>query len=325
MTCVSNDIAALILMLLVMDWTHRLRIRQLSVLVTLYESRSMTAAAREVGMSQPGLSKWLAELEANLGAKLFSRTTRGLHPTAVCNAFVVHARAVLGEMERSRAMVALIAQGAAASLAIGTTPPAATTLLPLAVHAFRAAHPKVHLFIQENTLEVLLPQLRFGRLDFVVQRIEQPILDPSIRYDLLYQEEIRVVVGRRHPLARKRAVDWQAIGKSAWIGPALGSPLRVELEHELALAGQAAPRYEVETSSILVIVSLLQEGTLVAAMSSRMAEYFHAAEQVSILPLRYQRRSAIGVLRLRDSQATVYKQAFFDTLKSAGADIASAS
>jgi DNA-binding transcriptional LysR family regulator len=221
-------------------------------------------------------------------------------------------------------MVALIAQGAAASVAIGTTPPAATTLLPRAVHSFRAAHPTVHLLIQENTLEVLLPLLRFGRLDFVVQRIEQPMLDPSIRYDLLYQEEIRVVVGRRHPLARKRTLDWQAIGSSPWIGPALGSPLRVELEHELALAGLAPPRYEVEASSILVIVSLLQEGTLVAAMSSRMAGYFEAAGQVAILPLVYQRRSAIGVLRLRDAQPTVYKHAFFEKLKAAGAEIAAA-
>ncbi|HEX2545763.1 MAG TPA: LysR family transcriptional regulator [Ramlibacter sp.] len=305
-----------------MDWTQRLRIRQLSVLVTLYESRSMTAAASAVGMSQPALSKWLAELEANLGAKLFARTTRGLHPTPVCDAFVIHARAVLGEMERSRSVVELLAQGAVASLAIGTTPPAATMLLPRAVHAFRAAHPKVHLFIQENTLETLLPLLRSGRLDFVVQRIDRPLLDASIRYDLLYQEEIRVVVGRKHPLARKRTVDWEAIGSASWIGPAPGSPLRGELEHELALAGQAPPRYEVETSSILVIVSLLQEGTLVGAMSARMAEYFHDAGQVAILPLAYQRRSGIGVLRLRDAPVTAHRKAFFEVLKQAGREMA---
>ena len=57
-----------------MDWTQRIRVRQLSVLVTLYESRNMTSAAGEVGMSQPALSKWLSELEVELGVKLFART-----------------------------------------------------------------------------------------------------------------------------------------------------------------------------------------------------------------------------------------------------------
>ena len=306
-----------IYVLKVMDWTQRLRIRQLSVLVTLYQARTMTAAAEEVGMTQPALSKWLAELESNIGAKLFSRTTRGLQPTAVCEALVTHARAVLGEMERSRSTVALLAQGAMASIAIGTTPPAAATLLPRAVHAFRAAHPAVHLLVQENPLEILLPQLRFGRLDFIVQRIEEPMLDSSIRYDLLYTEEIRVVVGRKHALAKRRSLTWDAVGSTSWIGPAVGNPLRGELQHELALAGQPAPHFEVETSSILLIVSLLQEGTLVAAMSARMAEYFRDTGQVAILPLEYQRRSSIGVLRLRDAQSTVYKQAFLDILKAA--------
>lgn len=303
-----------------MDWTQRLRIRQLYVLVVLYETRSLTAAARQVGMSQPALSKWLAKLEADVGATLFSRTTRGLHPTPVCDMFVVHARAVLGEMDRSKSVVELLAQGAVASVAVGTTPLTTTNLLPKAVHAFRAQNPKVHLVIRANSLDVLLPQLRVGELDFVLQRIEQPMFDPSFRYDVLYQEEIRVVVGSKHPLARKRTLDWGALASAAWIGPALGSPLRTELEHELALAAQAPPRYEVETSSVLVILSLLQEGTLIAAMAARIADYFQEAGQLRVLPLPYQRRSSVGVLRLRHAQTTPYKTAFFDALKAAVAE-----
>jgi DNA-binding transcriptional LysR family regulator len=298
-----------------MDWTQRIRIRQLSVLVTLYESRNMTAAAAAVGMSQPALSKWLSELEADLGARLFARTTRGFHPTPLCEELIVHARAVVGEMERSKKTVALMANGAASSLVIGTSPPAAPLLLPKAIHSFRALYPDVHLEIFEGPMETLLPQLRSARLDFCVIRIEQPIFEQSIRYDLLYQEAMRVVVGPKHPLAKKRHLDWKDTGNAVWIGPAKGSPLRRELEHEFALAGEPAPRYAIETSSILMLVSLLQEGTFVGAMSARMAEYFRAARQVAVLPLDYQRCSGIGVLRLRNAQPTEYKTAFFDILK----------
>ena len=87
------------------------------------------------------------------------------------------------------------------------------------------------------------------------------------------------------------------------------------LEHEFALAGEPAPRYGIETSSTLMTVSLLQQGSLVAAMSARVAEFFRAAGQVSIVPLKYLRRSGIGVLRLRNAQQTAHKIAFFEALK----------
>jgi DNA-binding transcriptional LysR family regulator len=304
-----------------MDWTQRIRVRQLSVLVTLYESRNMTSAAAEVGMSQPALSKWLAELESELGVKLFARTTRGFQPTPTCEQFIVHARAVVGEMERSKRTVALMANGASSSIVIGTSPPATPSLLPKAVHRFRANHPYVHLEIRESTMEMLVPQLRSARIDFCVIRIEQPMFDQSIRYDLLYQEEMRVVVGLRHELAKKRRLGWKDLRDCEWVAPVTGSPLRRELEHEFALAGEPTPRFCIETSSMLMIASLLREGALIAAMSARMAEYFRSAGQLAILPLNYQRRSSIGVLRLRDAEPTEFKNAFFEALKTAAKEI----
>ncbi len=308
-----------------MDWTQRIRIRQLVVLITLYESRNVTAAAEKVSMSQPALSKWLSELENEVGAQLFSRTSRGFHPTALCEEIIVHARAVIGEMQRTKDTVALMAKGAISSLVVGTTPPATPFLLPRAIHFFRKSHPKVHLEIHENTMANLVPQLQSGRLDFLVVRIEQPKFDQSIRYELLYHEETRVVVGKNHPLAKRRRLEWKDVGGSSWIAPAVGSPLRRELEYELALAGEPSPSYDIETSSFLLIASLLQEGSLIAAMSARMAEYFRATGQVSILPLPYQRRSGIGVLRLRHAQPTVYKRAFFDALKRSAVPLQAAS
>ena len=272
-------------------------------------------------MSQPALSKWLSELESELGVKLFARTTRGFHPTKVCEELVVHARAVVGEMERSKKTVALMAQGATSSIVIGTSPPATPSLLPKAVHRFHASHPHVHLEIRESTMEMLLPQLRSAQIDFCVIRIEQPMFDQSIRYDLLYLEEMRVVVGIQHGLTKERSLDWKDLRGCEWVAPVTGSPLRRELEHEFALAGEPIPRYAIETSSMLMIASLLNEGRLVAAMSARVAEYFRSTGQLAILPLNYQRRSGIGVLRLRDAQPTEYKTAFFEALKTAAKEI----
>ena len=64
-----------------MEWTQRLRMRQLYLLVALYETRNISHTAKQMGVTQPGLSKWLSELEEDLNVKLFKRNSRGLTPT----------------------------------------------------------------------------------------------------------------------------------------------------------------------------------------------------------------------------------------------------
>ncbi len=298
-----------------MKWAHRLRIRQLEVLLVLYGADSVTAAADQIGISQPALSKWLTEIEREIGSKLFIRSSRGFKPTAACEQFLQHARAVIGEMERAETSLELMSSGSIASLAIGTTPPATASLLPEAVHQFREIHPDVHLTLQEGTMENLLPELKAAKLDFLIVRMDSPISDRALRYEPLYQEEIRVVSGATHPLGKRRKVDWADIAGEDWIGPSRTSQLRPELEHELAMAGQPPPHYKIETSSMLAIVRMLGRGTLLAAMSSRMADYFRDSGQICILPLKYRRHSGIGLLSSRNAQTSIYKTAFLNALR----------
>ena len=84
---------------------------------------------------------------------------------------------------------------------------------------------------------------------------------------------------------------------------------------ETALAGQPAPRYRVETGSTLVIVTMLQDGNLVAAMSARLMDYFQGLRQVVPLPLPYLREGSVGVIRRRDAAESAMSKAFMDGLR----------
>jgi DNA-binding transcriptional LysR family regulator len=123
------------------------------------------------------------------------------------------------------------------------------------------------------------------------------------------------VVGVNHPLAKKRKVDWPDVLRYPWIIPPKVSPLRRELEHELALAGQPSPRYRVETGSTLVIVTMLQDGDLVAPMSARLMHYFQGLKQVVPLPLPYLREGSVGVIRRRESTESPMLKAFMEGLR----------
>ena len=111
-----------------MEWTQRLRMRQLYLLVALYESRNISHTAAQMGVTQPGLSKFLGDLEEDLNVKLFKRNSRGLTPTEFCTALVTHARAIIGELDRTQATISLMSIGASGNLVVGTTPTVATEL-----------------------------------------------------------------------------------------------------------------------------------------------------------------------------------------------------
>lgn len=298
-----------------MEWTHRLRMRQLYLLVALYETRNVSQTADNMGVTQPGLSKWLGELERDLNVKLFKRNARGLTPTEYCTALVGHARAIIGELDRTQATIRQMALGATGNLVVGTTPTVATGVVPQAAGYFRKKFPDAYLNIIENRLDILLPQLLQGQVDLVITRTDQARLDAGMRCDILYPEQIRIVVGASHPLARKRKVDWADVLRYPWVIPPQVSPIRRELEHELALAGQPAPRYRVETGSTLVIVTMLQDGNLVAPMSARLMTYFQALKQLVALPLPYLREGNVGVIRRREVDDSPMLKTFMEGLR----------
>lgn len=83
----------------------------------------------------------------------------------------------------------------------------------------------------------------------------------------------------------------------------------------MALAGQPAPRYRVETGSTVVIVTMLQDGNLVAPMSTRLMAYFQGLKQLVALPLPYLREGNVGVIRRREVDDTPMLTAFMEGLR----------
>ena len=77
-----------------------MRLNQIRDLIAVSEAGSLRAAARRIGISQPAMSKSLAELEREFQAQLLTRTSRGVALTAAGRAFVARARVVQGELRK---------------------------------------------------------------------------------------------------------------------------------------------------------------------------------------------------------------------------------
>ena len=85
-----------------MDWTYRLRLRHLQLLLSLAETGNLSQSATALNTTQPALSKWLKELEKDVGLPLFERHARGLRPTGPGEALIEHARRIEAHLDTAR-------------------------------------------------------------------------------------------------------------------------------------------------------------------------------------------------------------------------------
>lgn len=101
---------------------HTLELRQLRYFTAVCAAGSLAGASRVLHIAQPALSRQMAALEAELGARLLVRLPRGIAPTRAGEALLAHAKSLLADTESLRAQVELAARGKAGSLRIGVMP-----------------------------------------------------------------------------------------------------------------------------------------------------------------------------------------------------------
>ncbi|GKX55615.1 LysR family transcriptional regulator [Leminorella grimontii] len=277
------------------DWTQRLRVQHLRVLVCIGEQGNLTKAAELMNITQPALSKWLTALEEEMGLTLFERHSKGMRPSPGGRLLLEHASRLLNDLERSREDIELFKQGAQGSLLIGCSP-VATDCVSAGVLSLVKEHPGVHIQIVENVMTPLLESLIAGKVDVVVGRVGSKALQLPLHYRVLYTEPVCFVGACNHPLAQKARINWQDLLEYRWIVWPTGTPIRVSIDNALVDQGITLPASYLESSSMSVTLNLVQSSDMVSILSLRLAERYASQEQLAILPLpRIEQKGSVGV------------------------------
>ncbi|MDH2237034.1 LysR family transcriptional regulator [Pigmentiphaga sp. GD03639] len=269
-----------------MDWTHRLRLRNLQMLLSLAQTRNISHSAAALNTTQPALSKWLRELEDDIGLPLFERHARGLRPTSYGEALIAHARRIEAQLDRAHSDMEAMREGGSGQVLIGTSGAAAPDTVPLAMLALLRRMPQARIRVVESTMDQLMEQLARGDLDIVVGRSAPELHDPAIRSEALYLEPIHFVVRPLHPLFEASEPTWDAVARYRWILWPRGTPIRNALDAALAAAGRSLPVDYVESNSATLNMTLLAHSDMVGVASHRAAMRLVTMNAVRIVPLR---------------------------------------
>jgi DNA-binding transcriptional LysR family regulator len=196
-------------------------VRKLRYFVVVAEERNFTRAAARLFVAQQSLSRQIRDLEAELGAALFFRTTRSVDLTPAGEAFLAQVRTVLRMLDSAVAEARETAAGSAGRIRIGFGTGAALELTPYILEEFARQYPKVDIEMREYGLpdqsaglSELWADVAFIRPPLAVQEIvahtlfvEPRVLTVSARHELAGRAAVRVADILDVPLAVGRSTD----------------------------------------------------------------------------------------------------------------------
>jgi DNA-binding transcriptional LysR family regulator len=229
-----------------------MRLTQIRDFLAVVDAGSLRAAARELGVTQPALTKSMRQLEQELGAALVTRSVRGAVPTDAGRAFLARARAVSADLRRAREEIAQLGGAREGALAIGAAPGPALDLLPQALPRLRRRWREATIRVVDIAPPDVLPALRQGAIDLALSVRLGPLAEPASDCVVhpLYEIQPTIIARRGHPLAGARRLA--ELLDAEWIrtGPAGITPA---LPQALEAVGLPAPRHRIDCQSFLAL------------------------------------------------------------------------
>lgn len=282
-----------------------IKLRHLQLVVALDQFRHLGRAAEFLSVSQPAVSKMLAEVESMLGLILFDRSSRGTEPTASGQAIVRFARSVLADYERTRDEIAAVASGAAGRTRVGSMVVALPVLLAGAVMQLKHRSALASVLVEEGDLSHLLPKLRLGELDLFVGRLEPGYSAPDLVTEALFNEPMVVVVKCGHSLTTKKKLCWEDITGLPCVLPPPWASLRVKLEQTFYQNGLNPPTDIIETSSFLALSTFIQQREATGFLARSVGLHFQKEGLLKVLPIDVPiELPPIGLITVRQRRLT---------------------
>jgi DNA-binding transcriptional LysR family regulator len=182
---------------------RRLKLKDLHMLEAIAKHGSMARASEDLAISQPAISKAMADLEHNLGAALLDRSARGVALTECGHVLLRRGRVVFDEIRQGLDEIQHLSDPTAGEVRVGTVE-GMTPLIASIVDRASPRYPKMRFQVVISDVTTLLRQLRDRELDLVIARWMSSDSVEDLAAEVLFNDRLAIVAGAGHRLASRR-------------------------------------------------------------------------------------------------------------------------
>lgn len=257
----------------IQDWEkkigRRLRLRDLHVVFTVADCGSMAKAAESLRVTQSAVSQMIADVEQELGVRLFDRSRRGVEATIYGQALIRRGKAAFDELRLGIQEIDYLRNEGIGEIRIGCPETIAASVLPTAIDNFSSRWPGVLLEVETFAGDAAAAKLRDRSIDLVFARdgpgLNSLAASEDFKITKLFEDRLSVVAGADSPWAKLRQIDLAVLKDAPWIVLPYGWGKEV-IPKAFGLRNLPPPRIALKTSSIHLRLHLLATGRFVSAL-----------------------------------------------------------
>lgn len=302
----------------------RIKLRHISCFLEVTRQSGVVAASQALGLSQPAVSKSIAELEDLLQTALFDRSGRKLVLTRQGEIFARHAMAAAAAIREGIESVDLN-RSRQAIVRLGALPTVEVDVVPRAVASFARSAFACRVHVESGPSSHMLAMLRNGHLDFIVGRLAGPEVMTGLVFEHLYSEQLTFAVRPRHPLAQKRALTYREIEPYPMLLPPANAIIRPIVDSLFIAGGVSSFKIEIETVSNSFARAFTLENDAIWTISrSVVAHDLQIGQLVGLALDTSASHGPVGITMRSNEKMNVTTSAMMDAVREAAANVAPA-
>lgn len=266
-------------------FTMDIATKRLVQLALLSNTESIEAAAQLGKLSTSAIYKSINELENTLDIPLFARLPNGrIIPVGFGEVLCQQVKLVLSQLRHIVDDIKTIRGQHDGLLRIGSLPSMQSYVLPVALAKLAKTHPEISIHVDTRPYPEMEKDLLSGELDVIIGGTRSGVNTDGLKTEVLAEDQVYVVAGAHHPLAKKNAVTKEDLNDVTWVFPVSGTPAREVFTKRLNESGVYPEKIWIESVSITSLRGILMSSEAVMMGTKYQTHYEQTQGFLTLLP-----------------------------------------
>jgi DNA-binding transcriptional LysR family regulator len=245
---------------------RRLKLQDLRTLISVVQAGSMHKAAERLAMSQPAVSRAIADLERAVGVRLLDRTPQGIEPTQYGRALIKRGVVMFDELRQGVRDIETLSDPSTGELRLGCSEVMASGPVAAVIEKLTRQHPRLMFHVLTGATATLYRALTERNVELVIGRVAEGVAEGHMDVGRLFDDAVIVAAGAQNPWARRREIELAELMNEPWTLPPFDSEMGAIVLEAFRTCGLAPPQTTVIAGSTNMRNNLAGAGRFLTVM-----------------------------------------------------------